>query len=193
MKIGIFGGSFNPPHNRHIDIAKHLLNGYVDKIIFVPTGVNYEYKNNLISNNHRYNMIKLITDKFDNMDVSNYEMQDNVVYTYETLDYFKSIYPDDEIYFICGSDNLSYIDKWKNGYYLLTNYKFLVIDRNTHRINELLSHFIEYKDNIICVSMELNDLSSTYIRKNVNKNNEILVYLDIDVFNYIYKNKLYCD
>lgn len=193
MKIGIFGGSFNPPHNRHIDIAKHLLNGYVDKIIFVPTGVNYEYKNNLISNNHRYNMIKLITDKFDNMDVSNYEMQDSVVYTYETLDYFKSIYPDDEIYFICGSDNLSYIDKWKNGYYLLTNYKFLVIDRNTHRINELLSHFIEYKDNIICVSMELNDLSSTYIRKNVNKNNEILGYLDIDVFNYIYKNKLYCD
>ena len=45
MKIGIFGGSFNPIHNRHEEIAKNLLNGYVDKIIFVPTGCKYEYKN----------------------------------------------------------------------------------------------------------------------------------------------------
>ena len=191
MRIGIFGGSFNPPHNRHVDIAKYLLNEYVDKIIFVPTGVNYEYKNNLISNKHRYNMVKLITDKFKNLDVSIYEMQERLVYTYETLDYFQSIYSNDEIYFICGSDNLSYIDKWKKSYYLLSNYKFLVIDRNTDRINEFISQFIEYKDNIICVPMELNDLSSTYIRKNVDKKEEILGYLDADVFNYIYENKLY--
>ena len=191
MRIGIFGGSFNPPHNRHLEIVKHLLNGYVDKIIFVPTGVNYEYKNNLLSNEHRYNMVKLITNKYDNIEVSDYEMKDFVVYTYQTLNYFKNMYYDDEIYFICGSDNLSYIDKWKNGIFLLNNYKFLVIDRNSNRINEFILHFKEFKDNIILIPMELNDLSSTYIRENVNNKALILEHLDVDVADYIWKNNLY--
>jgi nicotinate-nucleotide adenylyltransferase len=191
MRIGIFGGSFNPPHKRHEEIAKFLLNEYVDKIIFVPTGIHYEYKKNLISNIHRYNMVKLITNKYDNMDVCDYEMKDEVVYTYQTLDYFKSLNPNDEIYFVCGSDNLSYIDKWKNGEYLLSNYKFLVVDRNSNRINELLEHFSEYKNNIISVNMELSNLSSTYVRKNVWKNNEIVRLLDEDVYKYIFEKNLY--
>ena len=48
MKIGIFGGSFNPPHKMHEDMAKFLLDGYVDKIIFVPTGIHYEYHRNTL-------------------------------------------------------------------------------------------------------------------------------------------------
>ena len=45
MKIGIFGGSFNPPHNMHENIALNLIaNGYVDKVIYVPTGDNYNKK-----------------------------------------------------------------------------------------------------------------------------------------------------
>lgn len=191
MKVGIFGGSFNPPHKMHEDIAKFLLNGYVDKIIFVPTGIHYEYKSNLLDNKHRYNMVKLITDKYEGMDVSNFEMKDEVVYTYQTLDYFKGVYPGDEIYFVCGSDNLSYIDKWKKGDYLLRKYKFLVIDRNTNRINELLEQFKEHKDNIIQVFMDLNDLSSTYIRNNVNDKTMIEKYLDKDVLRYIEENNLY--
>ena len=191
MKIGIFGGSFNPPHKMHEDMAKFLLDGYVNKIIFVPTGIYYEYKNNLLSNEHRYNMVKLITDKYECMDVSNFEMKDEVVYTYQTLDYFKLLYPDDEIYFVCGSDNLSYIDKWKRGDYLLKEYKYLVIDRNTNRINDLLEQFQEHKNNIIPVSMELNDLSSTYIRNNVNDKTKIERYLDKDVLKYINENNLY--
>lgn len=190
MKIGIFGGSFNPIHKRHEEIAKFLLNGYVDKIIFVPTGCKYEYKNNLIDNKYRLDMIKLVTDKNPNMMVSDYEMKDYVVYTCDTLDYFSNLYPEDEIYFICGSDNLSYIDKWKNGEYLLKNYKFLVIERNTNLINELLIQFLEYKDNIIVVNMDLSDLSSTYIRKNV-LDKDIVKYLDSEVYQYILDNQLY--
>ena len=63
MKIGIFGGSFNPIHKRHEEMALFLLDGYVDKIIFVPTGSKYEYKNNLIDNKYRLDMIKLVIDK----------------------------------------------------------------------------------------------------------------------------------
>ena len=61
MKIGIFGGSFNPPHIMHKKIAEQLIKEkYLDKVIFVPTGMKYEYKNNLISNEDRYHMLKLL-------------------------------------------------------------------------------------------------------------------------------------
>ena len=61
MKIGIFGGSFNPPHNAHKKIALELIKKhYVDKVIFVPTGSKYEYKNNLLSNEIRLTMLELM-------------------------------------------------------------------------------------------------------------------------------------
>lgn len=190
MKIGIFGGSFNPPHKMHEDIAKYLLNNkYVDKIIFVPTGSKYKYKSNLLSDNIRYDMVKLITDKYENMDVSNYEQKDHVVYTCETLDYFKNNNINDEIYFICGTDNLSYVDEWKKGEYLLENYKFLIIRRETDDYDELLDKYSKYKDNFICVDLEMNNLSSTNIRNSNYK--DIKNYLDKDVYEYIINNHLY--
>lgn len=192
MRIGIFGGSFNPPHNMHKDIASYLLDhDFVDKVIFVPTGSKYKYKNNLLPDNIRYDMVKLITDKYDGMDVSDYELKDHVIYTCDTLNYFKTTNPTDDIYFICGTDNLSYIDEWKNGIYLLENYKFLIIRRETDDYNELKKKYEKYKDNFICVEgLDMNDLSSTNIRGNIN-NNKVKDYLDEDVYEYIVNNNLY--
>ena len=93
MKIGIFGGSFNPPHNMHENIGKELLKRkYLDSIIYVPTGIKYEYKDNLLPNKHRFNMLKLMTAKEKKFSVSDHEFKKNVIYTYETLDYFKKVY-----------------------------------------------------------------------------------------------------
>ena len=146
MKIGIFGGSFNPPHKMHKNIALTLIKKhYVDKVIFVPTGSKYKYKNNLLSDKVRFEMLKLMCEDNKNLEVSDYELKEEVVYTYETLDYFKNKYKDDDIYFICGTDNLSYIDKWKRGEYILFNYKILVINRKTNDINKLLEKNILQK------------------------------------------------
>lgn len=194
MKIGLFGGSFNPPHKMHENIAKELVNKQiVDKVIFVPTGGQYKYKNNLADEQKRYAMLKLITDKDERFDVSDYELKDYVVYTCDTLAYFKKKYPNDEIYFICGTDNLSYIDKWKNGEEILKNYKILVIDRKGNDIDELLEQFKEYKNNIVVAPIEQVDVSSTKIRELILKGNyeELEKYLDKDVALYIKKNKLY--
>ena len=77
MKIGIFGGSFNPPHKMHVNMAQQLINKhYVDKIIYVPTGSKYKYKNNLIADEYRYKMLDIICKKNKNMEVSNYELKD---------------------------------------------------------------------------------------------------------------------
>ena len=190
MKIGIFGGSFNPPHNMHKKIALFLLDkGYVDKVIFVPTGTKYRYKNNLLPNNIRYEMVKIMTDKEPNMEVSSYELKNHLVSTYETLDHFKSIYPNDEIYFICGTDNLSYIDTWKRGEYILDNYRLLIIKRVTDDYHELLKRFNKYEKNIIMVDgLEMDDVSSTKIRSDIINNKD---YLDEDVLKYITSNHLY--
>ena len=89
MKIGIFGGCFNPPHKMHKKIAIELIKKhYLDKVIFVPTGSKYKYKNNLLSDNVRFEMLKLMCEDNNALEVSNYELKDQVVYTYETLDYF---------------------------------------------------------------------------------------------------------
>lgn len=194
MKIGVFGGSFNPPHKMHIDIAEKLLDKhFVDKVVYVPTGSQYKYKSNLKEPQKRYEMLKLIADKDERLLVSDNELKDHVVYTCETLAYFKELYPEDEIYFICGTDNLSYIDKWKNGEEILRNYKILVVDREGNDVRALLEKFSLYKDNIVVVPIELNNISSTEIRKliQLHKYDELEGLVDPDVIRYIKENKLY--
>lgn len=191
MKIGIFGGSFNPPHKMHLKIALEMLEKkYIDKVIYVPTGSKYKYKTNLVSDKDRYNMLKLMINGDSRFEVSDYELQEKCVYTCETLAHFKEIYPNDEICFICGADNLSYIDEWKNGLELLKNYKILVVKRDGQNIDELLEKFMDYRENILVTDIIPSELSSTFIRVNID-DERIKDYLDSDVLKYIYENKLY--
>ena len=191
MKIGIFGGSFNPPHNMHKNIALNLIkNNYLDKVIYVPTGDKYN-KEGLANQNDRYNMVKLMIKGYNNLDVSNYEFN-KLTYTYETLDYFKKIYQNDDIYFICGSDNLKEITTWKNYDYILNNYKIIVIKRNNDDIDKIINNLLIYNKNIIYVTDIENNVSSTLIRKSLNKNNnEYLVQnMDAKVIKYIKINSI---
>lgn len=192
MRIGILGGSFNPPHKMHLNMGIELLNkNYVDKIIYVPTGSKYKYKNNLVADHHRFKMLEMMIKVNDKLDVSDYELKDEVVYTCDTLKYFQENYPNDEIYFVCGADNLSYVDEWKNGIYLLENYKFLVIKRYTDDIEEILKRFSKYKDNIIVSDVEPDSLSSTEIRNKIKSGEGVFELLDKEVYEYILDNKLY--
>lgn len=184
MRIGIFGGSFNPPHNEHRNIALNLIeNNYVDKVIYVPTGNNYK-KKTLINESHRYEMIKLMIKGYNNLELSDYELNSELVYTYQTLKHFKDIYKEDDIYFICGADNLKEITTWKNYNEILNNYKILVIGRNNINLNSIK----EMSLNIIDTNISVSNLSSTYIRNNIQNSNK---YLDKEVYEYIKNNKLY--
>lgn len=191
MKIGIFGGSFNPPHKIHQKIANYLVkNNYLDKVIFVPTGSNYE-KPYLASEQDRYNMLKLMIGNVSYLDISTYEFG-KLTHTYQTLDYFKKHYKDDEIYFICGSDNLKEIKTWKRYQYVLSNYKLIVIRRNGESITDILSEVKHYQDNIIVIDDIKSSLSSTSIRNEFKNNIKSGDSLNIDskVLEYI-KNNLY--
>lgn len=183
MKIGIFGGSFNPPHYMHKDIAINLIKkGYLDKVIYVPTGNCYQ-KQELIDAEDRYQMLKLMTNDNPNLLVSDVEMKDDLMYTYETLDYFRELFPNDFLYFICGSDNLDQITTWKNYRYILNQYKLLVVKRERDKINT------KYK-NVILANIPVSNISSTKIR-DAFKKHEHVNHIDYKVKEYIKKNKLY--
>ena len=191
MRIGVFGGSFNPIHKYHEQIGHHLVqHKYLDKIIYVPTGDKYHYKEISVDDETRLKMINLVTNKYNYFEVDDYELQDKEIYTYQTLKYIKENHPEDEIYFICGTDNLTYVDKWQNGIDLLKQYKFICIKRNTDGIDEILTRFNDYKHNIIVVDMQESNLSSTYIRNHISDIN-ISKYLDKDVYEFIITNNLY--
>lgn len=194
MRIGIFGGSFNPPHNMHKNIGKELLEkNYLDKVIYVPTDIEYEYKNNLLPNEQRYDMLKLMIADEKRFSVSNHEFDNEIKYTYETLDYFRNVYPNDEIYFICGADNLSYIDEWEKGEYILKNFKIIAITRGTDSIEAILKKYEEYSPHIEVAKITPSDLSSTEIRKYIKEGKYDLLdkFLDKKVINYIIKENLY--
>lgn len=193
MRIGIFGGCFNPPHQMHKDIALNLIKKhYLDKVIYVPTG-NFYKKDNLASDIDRYNMLKLMLKDTSNLEVSDYEFG-KLKYTYQTLTYFKNQYPNADIYFILGSDNLKELDSWKEYEYILSNFKILVIRRNNDNIDEILNKYYKWKENIITADISLNYISSTQIRNYLKESGTINItsnMIDGNVLEYIVKNGLY--
>ena len=99
MKIGIYGGSFNPPHRMHKAIVDGILKkGYVDKVIVVPTADNYK-KPNLIPGSFRVKMCEGIFKNSKRVEVSSFEV-DGSLYTLNTLNHFKEKYPKADLYFI---------------------------------------------------------------------------------------------
>ncbi len=112
MKIGIFGGTFNPPHNGHLLLLKRMQKALrLDKMIVIPS--NMPPHKDVTDNNpeHRMNMTKLA---FPEYSVSDIEIKrGGKSYTYETLEELRSIYPQDKMYFICGSDMFLTFDEWK--------------------------------------------------------------------------------
>lgn len=191
MRIGIFGGSFNPPHKMHESIARQLIDkNILDKVIFVPTS-NFYPKAGLISDEARFEMLSLMTKDKEEYDVSKYEFG-RLTYTYQTLEYFKDENKDDEIYFICGSDNLEYIDTWREYKKILGEYKLIVIPRK-HDMENLLNKYQEYRNNIIIAELDNNYLSSTLVRQYLKeeKYEEVKEYINENVLNYIIKNNLY--
>ena len=192
MKIGIFGGCFNPPHKMHIKIAQNIINdGLVDKVIFVPTENSYT-KAELVDINHRIAMLNLVIDR-NNMDVSEVSESLNYKYTFEVLDYFNHQYPDAQIYFICGTDNLKDFSRWINYEYILANYKLLVVARNGDNVDNITQQYTKFVDNIYITNIEQNMVSSTLIRKALKKNDKdyIQSHLDRQVVEYIQNKGLY--
>lgn len=193
MKIGIFGGSFNPIHKMHEEMAVAVLKEYnLDKIIFVPTGGKYN-KKDLINAMDRYLMVSLVCSKYKEFEVSDYEVRNGNKYTYQSLLHFSKKYKDDEIYFIMGADSLADLVNWKRFEVILANYKLLVVGRDEFCLDKIVNRYGKYKDNIKLSKFKTTTVSSTLIRRLLRSENRKIIkrFLDLDVLDYIEKNTLY--
>ncbi len=195
--IVVFGGCFNPPLNSHFSLAEQLLNEYnqIEKIIFVPVNSNYQ-KEDLIDNKHRYQMLKLVCDKNDKFEVSKIEMEDEKPhYTIETLRQIQETYPEYEIAFIMGSDNLKELETWNHANELVKEFKIYVIERDKDNVEKIIQEsnflkknktaFIKAKNNIT------SNLSSTFVREKLKEGKSIQYLTPEEVRSYIRENKLY--
>ena len=187
MKIGILGGTFNPVHIGHLILAEEAREKLgLDKIIFVPTYLPPHKDNaDIASAAHRHKMIKLALKTNKYFSVSGIEIKKHgLSYTIDTLREFKKIYPQDELYFISGSDLLKYLDEWKDLNEIIKMVKFIVATRPGYPLEKIPSY-------ISTVDIRAVDISAFEIRNCIKENKSFRYLVPEAIFNYINKNKLY--
>ncbi len=176
----------------HKNIAISLVEkGYLDKVIFVPTGNDYQ-KQELIDVEKRYEMLKLLIKDIPYLRVSRFETEGGKV-TYQTLEHFKNKYPTDDIYFVCGSDNLEELNTWDEYERILKKFKILVINRNQDKIDEIIEKYKKYQNHIVVGNIEESRISSTIVRKWIKSRDydSLRKQLDDSILEYIEQNRLY--
>ena len=194
MKIGVLGGSFNPPHKQHLKLGEILIKRKVlDKVIYVPNITNPIHDKKMVDKKDRYEMVKLLIKDNVALEVSDIEIKkDKQNYGYQTMDELKKLYPNDDLYLIIGSDILKELENWKESEYLIKNYKIMPITRLGFNINKLINSNEYLKSNrssIYPVNILIpSGISSTKVRNNINNSQK---YLTKEVYKYILQNNLY--
>ena len=143
MKIGIFGGSFNPVHNGHIRLAlfyKEKLQ--LDLILVIPANIPpHKSVQNFVSADDRINMLKLAFEDYDFVKVSDIEFKiSGKNYTVKTLTELKKEYPNDEFYLIVGGDMFLCFETWKEYEQILSMCKVCTAPRTKDELNLLFNY-----------------------------------------------------
>ncbi len=184
--IIVYGGTFNPPTLAHEQIVKEVINKFNPvEFIILPVGDDYTWKKGFASFNDRVKMLKLA---FKNSDVfiSELENKPNFKGTYDSLNQIRKA-KNKDIYFLLGSDNLFYLDKWINYEKLLNDYKFIVLTRDGFDAKELIQKkYKTYQNHFEIMEVDI-DISATKFRENKDYSKDI----NTDVLKYIQQHHLY--
>lgn len=201
MKIGIFGGAFNPIHNGHINLIKFMCNSLkLDKLIIIPTSnPPHKSSNGLIDGRDRINMLKLALYDISlscDIEISTIEFElEGKSYTYNTLLELRKIYKTDDMFLLMGSDQLLYFPKWYKYKEILELTNVVGIARTVEDKNAIDSFVADNRDDFgDRVTILLTNpvvVSSTQIRDNVKNGKSIAVLVPQGVNEYIKEHKLY--
>lgn len=196
MKTGIYGGSFNPVHKGHIHLAESIKAEFgLDRIFFVPSRISpHRSSEEYASAQDRLEMLRLACEGREGFEVCGYELEsDRVSYSVYTVEHFRSLYPDDELYLLVGSDMLLSFDKWYRFEDILKNVNLAVCSRQDGDSSELqrkAQELSQYGRIYISQAAPVS-VSSTKIRKKLAKNENCYCYLDENVVQYIRLKGLY--
>ena len=211
--IGIMGGTFNPIHVGHIEIAKAAFSQYrLDEIWFMPNHIpGYKSNSGLVSGEDRFEMTKLAIFGIPYFKVSDYELKrSGNTYTAETLALLNKEYPKDRFYFIMGADSLNYFQQWKNPEMIIKYATILTAPRDELSVSEVEAkirefntiypgnsfHLIQCK-NIPCSSSSIrHKLLKIYQDNRINRMDHLEktaadLCLPVSVYEYIIKHNLY--
>jgi len=217
MKIGIFGGAFNPIHYGHLRVAEEVRESLcLDKILFIPSGKPPFKKPDLARASHRYKMLKIAIEGNPHFKISNIEMKTpGKSYSVDTVKRLKERYKKSEFFFILGIDAFFELPRWKQPHRLLSLTNFVIISRPGYSFTELSSSpylkgvskkILKKLDNglitefsfplssgrrcILCRVTALN-ISASGIRNLIKKGKNVKYLLPEPVKSYIISHKLY--
>ena len=197
MKIGIFGGSFDPVHIEHIRVAQAAIDTLgLDRLLIMPAFAPPHKKGRVLADNEdRLEMCRLAFSGVENAEISDFETrQGGVSYTYLTCRHFKQAYKDAELFWLVGTDMLRDFPTWKNPEDILSCATLAVCARNeqTDWLETEQKRFFErFGKNFVCVGYNGADVSSTKIRVLAAAGEDFSSLVDAAVFEYICEHKLY--
>ncbi len=207
-KVVIIGGTFDPIHIGHLEIANHLLSIFNTKITFMPTSIPNYKPPPKASNVDRLNMLQLAIDGQSNFQIDTREIiATNYCPTHQTLSEIRNeIGSDIPLYFLIGSDSLQNLDSWDYWDKLPDITHFIITNRSGYNTTDITSselkmlynqcqrhEFEVHKNNgnFYILNFTPTDISSTTIRNKVKNHEDIKPYVTQSVASYIEKHHLY--
>lgn len=196
MKTLVFGGTFNPPHIGHTVMcraaAEHI---GAERIIIMPTYIppHKSVEGSLAAGEHRINMCRLAFEDIPGVCVSNAELsRGGKSYTFDTLTDLHRLYPDDDIYFLCGADMFLSLHTWYRAERLPQLATFCVVPRDggAAELREYERSHEFVRGRCIIIDIPPVDASSTEVRESIHSGKESASVSDA-VSEYIAKNGLY--
>ncbi|MBQ6614987.1 MAG: nicotinate (nicotinamide) nucleotide adenylyltransferase [Thermoguttaceae bacterium] len=177
QKIGLFGGSFDPIHLGHVEIAQMAIKEIpLDILVVMPAGKAPHKNGAFFSDELRLKMTQAAMADLndDRIIVSDWEMKQAQVngktsFTVDTMRYLKKKYPGAELYLILGTDMFNTLSTWKDPEIISANMKLVLVNRR----GEKLYKSIRKKDSVctniyspdVVISAEPLEISSTEIRR----------------------------
>lgn len=198
-RIAMYGGSFNPIHNAHINIASLFIKKLkLDKLIFIPTATPpHKSSDEMVSAEDRLAMCRLAAKGIKKAEVSDIEIKrEGRSYTVDTLEELEKMYEGSELYLIMGADMFMTLLDWRSPEEIMKKAVICTVPRNEDDITALCEMEEKYKAmgaRTVVLDMKKSDISSTQIRRNVFADKGISKYVCEDVEKYIYANYLYMD
>jgi nicotinate-nucleotide adenylyltransferase len=187
MKIGILGGTFNPVHLGHLILAEEARESLgLDKIVFVPANIPpHKEGAEIAAGGARLKMLKAAIKGNKRLAVSDIELKrPGRSYTIDTIKALKSKYPGDELYFIIGSDLLTYLEEWKDLFQIIKIVRFVVATRPGYALESLPQYLTRLKIRAV-------DISGFEVRRCIKEGKSFRYLVPEAVYNYINKNNLY--
>ena len=185
-KVGILGGTFDPPHVGHLIIANEVLHAKkLDEIWFMPNQEPpHKIKSGNVTNIQRLDMLQLSIEANPSFSIQTIELdRDGKSYTFDTMKLLVEAYPAIDFYFIIGADMVEYLPNWYKIEDLMQMVQFISVNRPKYELDTVYP--VQY------VKIPDINISSSLIRERVKEGKTISFLVRDEVKSYIEENRLY--